>query len=190
MVFGGRDRWRFVVSAWGTFAVALVPMGIYAIRHPGALTSRYEATTIARDGLSGIGVVLQAVGNWFRDIDPWHWATAGDPAPYIHNGGYGALFLAVVALAVVSVILVLRDKRGDRWWRFVLLATLLAPIPAALTVDRFNAIRLVALPVLLLVLAIPAVEALGLGSANIVASSGCRRAARGLGRLSVLAVPR
>ena len=69
------------------------------------------------------------------------------------------VFLAVVALALASVVLVLRRKREDRWWRFVLLATLLAPIPAALTVDRFNAIRLVALPVLLLVLAIPALDA-------------------------------
>jgi hypothetical protein len=39
-------------------------------------------------------------------------------------------------------------------------ATLLVPIPAALTVDRHNAIRLAALPVLLLVLAIPAIESL------------------------------
>lgn len=72
-------------------------MGIYALRHQGALTARYEATTIARDGLSGLPLVLQAVGNWLRDIDPWHWATAGDPAPYIHNAGYGAFFLGIMA---------------------------------------------------------------------------------------------
>jgi hypothetical protein len=49
---------------------------------------------------------------------------------------------------------------ADLFWRFTLLATLLVPIPAALTVDRFNAIRLAALPVFLLVLAIPALAAL------------------------------
>ena len=160
VVFGGHGRWRFVLSAWAAFAVALVPIGVYAIRHPGDLTARYEATTIARDGLSGAGVVIQAIGNWFRDINPWHWATAGDPAPYIHNGGYGAFFGGVAALAVAGTVLVLLRQRDDRWWRFVLLATLLVPIPAALTVDRFNAIRLAALPVFLLVLAIPAFEAL------------------------------
>ena len=105
-------------------------------------------------------VVLQAIANWFRDVDPFHWATAGDPAPYIHNGGYGALFGAVVLLAVAGVVLVLSRRRADLWWRYVLVATLLVPIPAALTVDRHNAIRLAALPVLLVVLAIPAIDAL------------------------------
>lgn len=160
VVFAGRGRWRFVLSAWGVFLTALVPMAVYAIRHPGALTARYEATTIARDGMSAARVVVQAVANWFHDVNPWHWATAGDPAPYIHNSGYGAFFAAVALLALAGAVLVLRRARADRWWRFVLLATLLVPIPAALTVDRFNAIRLVALPVFGLVLAIPALAAL------------------------------
>jgi 4-amino-4-deoxy-L-arabinose transferase-like glycosyltransferase len=160
VVFAGRDRWRWVLSAWATFAIFLVPLGLYVLRHPGALSSRYEATTIAREGLSGPRLVLQAVSNWLHDINPWHWATAGDPAPYIHNGGYGALFAAVVALALAGVVIVLRRRRDDLWWRYVLLATLLVPIPAALTVDRYNAIRLAGLPVFALVLAIPALEAL------------------------------
>ena len=164
-VFAGRGRWRFVLSAWAAVLVALAPIGVYALRHPGNLSARYEATTIARDGLSGPGVALQAIGNWFRDIDPWHWAFGGDPAPYIHNGGYGMLFAGVVALAIAGVVLVLARQRESLWWRFVLLATLLVPIPAALTVDRYNAIRLATLPIFVLVLAIPAL-------------SGLRRAAR------------
>jgi hypothetical protein len=159
-VFAGRGRWRFVGAAWATFALALVPIGLYAIRHPGNLTARYDATTIARDGLSPPRVVLQAIGNWFRDGNPWHWATGGDPAPYIHNGGYGALFAAVVLLAIAGAVLVLLRQRGDLWWRYVLVATLLVPVPAALTVDRYNAIRLATLPVFVLVLATPALAAL------------------------------
>ena len=144
-----------------TFAVTLVPIGLYAIRHPGNLTARYEATTIARDGLSGPRVVLQAIGNWFRDINPWHWATAGDPAPYIHNGGYGALFAAPLPCSrSPAPPSSSRVQRSDLWWRYVLVATLLVPIPAALTVDRYNAIRLATLPVFALVLAVPALAAL------------------------------
>ncbi|HEU0248495.1 MAG TPA: glycosyltransferase family 39 protein [Gaiellaceae bacterium] len=160
VVFAGGGRWRFVLSAWLTVLVALVPIGAYEIRHPGALTARYEATTIARDGLSGPRLVLEAFANWLHDIDPWHWATAGDPAPYVHNGGYGAFFGSMAVLALAGAVLVILRLRSDRWWRFVLLATLLVPVPAALTVDRFNAIRLAALPVFLLVLAIPAIDAL------------------------------
>ena len=86
------------------------PDGRVRARHPGT-PPRYEATTIARDGLSRPRVVLQAIGNWFRDVDPWHWATAGDPAPYIHNGGYGAMFAAVVALAIAGAVIVLVRRR-------------------------------------------------------------------------------
>jgi 4-amino-4-deoxy-L-arabinose transferase-like glycosyltransferase len=160
VAFAGRGRWRFVLSAWAVVLAALAVLGMYALRHPGTLTARYEATTIARDGLAGVDLVLQAIGNWFRDIDPWHWATAGDPAPYIHNGGYGAMFGAVVVLAIAGAAIVLLRRRHDLWWRYVLVATLLVPIPAALTVDRHNALRLAVLPVLFLVLTIPALETL------------------------------
>jgi Dolichyl-phosphate-mannose-protein mannosyltransferase len=160
VVFAGRGRWRFVLAAWATFAATLVPLGIYALRHPGNLTARYQATTIARDGRSTTDVAVEAIGNWFKDGNPWHWATSGDPAPYIHNGGYGSLFAAVVLLALVGVVLVLVRERDNLFWRYVLLATLLVPVPAALTVDRYNAIRLATLPVFVLVLAVPALSAL------------------------------
>jgi 4-amino-4-deoxy-L-arabinose transferase-like glycosyltransferase len=160
LVFAGRGRWKWLLSAWATFVLLLVPLGVYALRHPGALTARYEATTIARDGLSGPRLVLQAVSNWLHDVNPWHWATAGDPAPYIHNGGYGALFGAVVALALAGLVILLLRRRDDLWWRYVVLGTLLVPIPASLTVDRYNAIRLAALPVFCLVLAVPALDGL------------------------------
>ena len=175
VVFAGRERRRLLIAAWATFAVALIPVGVYTLRHPGNLTARYDATTIARDGLSGIRLVLQAIANWAKDLNPVHWATAGDPAPYIHNGGYGAFYAGVLALSVAGVVLVLRHERANPFWRYVLLATLLVPIPAALTVDRYNGIRLAALPVLFLVLAVPGLQAL-LGA---VRSSWAARVAAG-----------
>src|SRR6266508_352911 len=158
VVFAGRGRWRWLIAAWGTFAAFLVPLGVYALRHSGALTARYGATTIAREGHSHAWVVMEAIAYWFHDIDPWFWATSGDPAPYVHNGGYASLFGAIVAMAIVGCVIVLRQRRDNLWWRYVAAATLLAPIPAALTVDRHNAIRLAALPVLCIVLAIPLLD--------------------------------
>jgi len=159
-VFAGRGRWRWLLGAWGAFAAFLLLLGSYALRHPGTITARYGATTIAREGHSHAWVVMQAIANWFHDIDPWFWATSGDPAPYVHNGGYGSLFAGVVLLAIAGFVVVLLRRRDDLWWRYVLVATLVAPIPAALTVDRHNAIRLAALPVLCIVLAVPALDAL------------------------------
>ncbi|HXG75210.1 MAG TPA: glycosyltransferase family 39 protein [Gaiellaceae bacterium] len=179
VLFAGRERARWLAGAWGAFAVALLPLGAYALRHPGALTARYEATTIARDDASPLRIVAQALSNWVHDVNLWHWATAGDPAPYVHVTGYGSVFAAVALLALAGAAVVLRGTRraahvptghvpgtdpwtcpDGRWWRYVLAAALLAPVPAALTVDRFNAIRLATLPVFLAVLAVPALGAL------------------------------
>jgi 4-amino-4-deoxy-L-arabinose transferase-like glycosyltransferase len=159
-VFAGRGRWRWLLTAWASFGAFLALLGVYALRHPGTITARYEATTITRGEKSAAWVVLQAIANWFHDINPWFWTTSGDPAPYVHNGGYGSLFGAVVALAIAGAVMIVWRRRNDLWWRYVLAATLLAPIPAALTVDRHNAIRLAALPVLCVVLALPPLDAL------------------------------
>jgi hypothetical protein len=160
VVFAGAGRRRWLAAAWATFAGFLLLLAVYVVRHPGAVSARYEATTIARGGRSVAWIAMQAVANWFHDINPWFWATSGDPAPYVHNGGYGSLYAVVVAFAIVGFVIVVKNRRTDLWWRYVVVATLLAPIPAALTVDRHNAIRLAALPVLCIVLAIPALELL------------------------------
>jgi 4-amino-4-deoxy-L-arabinose transferase-like glycosyltransferase len=176
LVFSGRGRWRWLVAIWATFGLFLLLLGSYALRHPGTISARYGATTIARGGHSHTYVVTQAIANWFHDIDPWFWATSGDPAPYVHNGGYASLFGAVVALALAGFVMVLWRHRDDLWWRFILVATLFAPIPAALTVDRHNAIRLAALPVFCAVLAVPPLDAL------------LRRSVAAVAALAVLAV--
>ena len=161
VVLAGRGRMRWLAAAWATFAALLVPLAVYGLRHPGTLTARYQQTTIARNGLAGPRLVVQAISNWLHDANPWHWATSGDPAPYIHVGGsYGSLFAAVVALALAGLVLVFLHERDNLWWRYVVLCLLLAPVPAALTVDRYNAIRLAALPVFVLVLAMPALARL------------------------------
>jgi Dolichyl-phosphate-mannose-protein mannosyltransferase len=172
-VFAGRGRWRWLAGAWATFGAFAMLLGVYALRHPGTLTARYGATTIAREGKPHAWVVMQAVANWFHDIDPWFWATSGDPAPYVHNGGYASLFAAVVVLAIAGFVMVLVRLRDDLWWRYVAVATMLAPIPAALTVDRHNAIRLAVLPVLCVVLAIPPLDALLRASRPVAAVTVC-----------------
>jgi hypothetical protein len=50
--------------------------------------------------------------------------------------------------------------RDDLWWRWLLVVLVLSPIPAALTTDRHHAQRMLPLPVLLVVVAIPALERL------------------------------
>jgi hypothetical protein len=63
-VFAGRGRWAFVLSG-GRRSPSRSSDRPLCDPASGNLTARYDATTIARDGLSPPRVVLQAIGNWF-----------------------------------------------------------------------------------------------------------------------------
>jgi hypothetical protein len=79
----------------------------------------------------------------------------------------GSLLAGVVVLALLGLVLVLLRHQREAWWRFVLYGLAVAPIPASLTLDHFHTLRLIALPVFLLVLAVPAIEFLyGEGQEN------------------------
>jgi hypothetical protein len=157
LVFAGRGRWRWLVAAWGTFvATAIVPIALYWIRHPGALTSRYDQTTFIDSSMQPWTIVGRGVANYVHDVNLWHWIVSGDPKPYVHMYGAGSIFASVVLLALASFARPVLLRPTDEFWRFTVLLLVLAPIPAALTKDRYYGLRLVPVPVLLLVVAIPA----------------------------------
>src|SRR5439155_22070127 len=52
---------------------------------------------------------------------------------------------------------VLLRRRADPWWRFVLFGLLTGPVAASFTTDR-NSLRMIALPVFLPLLGLPALE--------------------------------
>jgi 4-amino-4-deoxy-L-arabinose transferase-like glycosyltransferase len=161
VVFVRRVPLRALASAWGSYAVLLVPLGLYRLHHPAGLTARYHQTSFVTPGMSTATIVRDGVAHWLRDVDPWHWLVSGDRKPYVDVWGAPQLLAVTGLLAAVGVYVVLAERRRDRWWLYVLLATVLAGVPASLTADRNDALRLSALPVCFSVLAIPGLEAVG-----------------------------
>jgi 4-amino-4-deoxy-L-arabinose transferase-like glycosyltransferase len=159
VVFAGRARWRWLLASWGVFALSVVPLAVYSQEHPGALTARYQATTFIHGGMSFWTIAGDLASHYVHDLNLWYWIVSGDPKPYIHSGA-GQLYAAVVVLALLGIGVIVMRRRGDLWWRYALAALLLAPIPAALTEDRFNALRMAAFPLVLVVVAIPGLEVL------------------------------
>jgi 4-amino-4-deoxy-L-arabinose transferase-like glycosyltransferase len=155
LVFWARGRRSFVLYTWALVAVTQVPLLVYSVVHPGGLTARYEATSFVHPGMSTPQIVWRAVSNYGHDLNLLHWIRSGDPTPTIHVAHAGQLYLAIVILAAAGVVQIVRRHRTDPWWRFVLVVLLLVPIPAALTQDRFHALRLSPLPAVLCVVAIP-----------------------------------
>jgi hypothetical protein len=53
---------------------------------------------------------------------------------------------------------VVARHRHDPWWQFIIFGALVSVIPGALTIDPFHTGRMIAYPIFLLVLTIPALE--------------------------------
>jgi hypothetical protein len=158
VLFAGRVPWRALVTAWAAYAVFLLPLGLYRIRHPAGLTARYHETAFPMHGMSLLGVAGHAFLNYLHDLNPWHWVVSGDRKPYVDVWGAPQLLAVVVLLAAVGVVEIVAHRRRDRYWLYAIAAYLLCAVPASLTVDRHQALRLSAMPVCVAVLAIPGLE--------------------------------
>jgi hypothetical protein len=155
-----RERWKWVLTCWIAFAVTQIPLVVYSRVHPGALSRRYDATTFVTDGMPPWESAWRGAVNYLQDLQLWHYVVSGDVKPYAHTPGTSALLAASVLLSVAGVVLIATRLRGDPFWRYAVAALLVSPIPAATTADRFHAIRLAPLAVMLVVVAIPALDAL------------------------------
>jgi hypothetical protein len=157
LVFVRRARVPGLVAAYAVLGVGLGTLASYAARHPGALTARAESVSFFGDEPLG-DALWHATRNYVTDANPIWWLSQGDANPRHHILGPPGLLVPFVVAAVAGLVIVLVRRRGESWWQFVIATTLAAPIPAAITYDRHHSLRLVALPVLMAVLAIPAAE--------------------------------
>ncbi len=159
-VVATRRRWKWVVTCWIAFAVTQVPLLVYSRIHPGALSRRYDATTFVTDDMSPWKIAWRGAENYFQDLQLWHYVVSGDVKPYAHTPGSSAVLAASVVLSVAGLALIVARLRDDPFWRYAAAALLVSPIPSAATADRFHALRLAPLAVMLVVVAIPALVAL------------------------------
>jgi hypothetical protein len=70
----------------------------------------------------------------------------------------GVFFFATFALAMLGLLFLVVRHLRESWWRFTLYGLAVSIVPGAITYEPFHALRLVALPVFLLLLTIPALE--------------------------------
>ncbi len=158
LFFASRRRWLSVLEVWVAYGLALVPLVLFAARHPGALGARFYVTSYLAHGYSAGGAVHQFVLNYLSDLNVWRWVVDGDPNPRHHVPGMGSLLVATAVLAVAGAALALLRRRPDPWWRFTLYGLAVSLVPAALTFDRLHTLRLVPVPIFLLLLTVPALE--------------------------------
>lgn len=159
ILFASRGRRTGVVTTWALFTVSLLPLIIFQRRNPGALSARFSLISYLDPPYLIADNVWEFVKHYFGNLNPWRLLATGDPnvEQIAHIYGAPLLLAATGILAVIGLILILRQQRKDAWWRFVLFCLLVSIVPASLTKEYVHMLRLAPLPVFVLVLTIPAV---------------------------------
>lgn len=157
IIFGlNRKAFLNVLRTWVAYAIALIPLAVFYLSNPNAISSRFKRVTyISADNslLQNAGEFLQS---YFTDISPDFLLYSGDPLLRHHVPGMGGILAATFVLAIVGLILVIVRHRSDPWWRVILYGLIVSVIPGALTVQRYHSLRLIAFPVFLILLTTPA----------------------------------
>jgi 4-amino-4-deoxy-L-arabinose transferase-like glycosyltransferase len=159
ILFYGRRRKRQVATVCALLVLFCVPIFVYAFIHPGALQERLDTNTWIHGNIPWWKVPWDYVGHYFSNMNLWNWLVHGDSVQRHHVPGDGSLFWVEVGLAIAGAVIVLVKRRRDPFWLFILFGVVCAPVAAAFTIGSIMTLRMITLPVLLPVLAIPAMEA-------------------------------
>jgi hypothetical protein len=157
-LFFDRTRWRGVIATWLLYGVLLVPMIAFHRQHPDALTGRFKALSYLGADASMPDKVKDFAFHYLANVNPWRWLATGEGDIRDHVQGASSLLVATILLSAIGVAIVLRQRGHNAWWRFLIYALVISPVPASLTSNPFPQLRLIAFPVFLLVFMIPAVE--------------------------------
>jgi hypothetical protein len=154
-----RRRVAAVATTWLLYGLTLVPIYLFSRSHPGALMKRFNEVTYIRPGMPVSEIASQFVKRFLEDQGLTSLLLLGDVHPRHHvQGSGGAFFIGVFVLAMIGLFIVIARRRCDPWWRFVLYGLAAAVVPGAISTWLFHSSRLVALPVFLLLLTVPALE--------------------------------
>lgn len=147
---------RFVIKVWMCYGLTLIPLLVFVLGNPGALGGRFSSLTYVTFDKPVTHLTWQFIKAYAHDIGPGNLLISGDPILRHHVPGMGMLLLATLILAVIGVIYVIGWRLKDPWWRFIFFGFLVSVLPGALTVNRSHMLRLIAVPLFLLLLTVPA----------------------------------
>jgi 4-amino-4-deoxy-L-arabinose transferase-like glycosyltransferase len=153
-------KWVSIRRVWLLYALLLVPLLLFQLRHPTALASRFHIITYSTADSSYAGLAWEFVKHYVGNFNPWRMVVRGDPnnrqvaAIY----GLGQVLAATFVLALFGLVVIWRESRRDPWWRFVVYGLAVCAVPAALTRDYFHILRLAPMPVFLVLLCVPALS--------------------------------
>lgn len=153
------QRFISVIMTWLLYGVTLVPMLLFNRSHPGVLAKRFGEISYIKSGVPLSDVVAQFINRYLEDQSLYGLLMSGDTYPRHHvPGSGGALFFATFVLAIIGLVVIVVRLRRDPWWRFVVYGLMVAIVPGAISISPFHETQLMAYPVFLALLTVPALE--------------------------------
>ncbi len=156
LFFATRPRRRGLIAAWLVYAAWLAPLALFNARHPGALSSRFHLISYIKPGTPWPDIISNFALHYLGGLNLVPLLLTGENNIRHHVPGMGVLLFATFILALVGLDRIAHLARADAWWRFIIYGLLVSFIPAALTSDEFHTLRLIAVPVFVVLLNVPA----------------------------------
>jgi 4-amino-4-deoxy-L-arabinose transferase-like glycosyltransferase len=156
LFFATRKRVLAIIETWALYALTLIPLVVFNQRHPGALLTKFWWATYITPESTPAQIASEFGKHYITNLSPWSLLFTGDSHQVAHIPSMGSLLIAPAPVVIAGIVIVIQRYLRDPWWRFILYGVLVAIIPASFTRDQFPSLRLIAVPVFLLVLSVPA----------------------------------
>jgi hypothetical protein len=158
-VFASRERRRGLLLTVAAYAATLIPMAIVRLRHPEAITGRFNYLTYVGPQSTTAEIAREFVKHYVQNLNPWRLFVVEQSKvnELVHIAGAPTMLTITALLIVISVVLIVQRRQLNAWWVFVLYGLVVSLVPASLTKEYFHMLRLSPMPVFLSVLTIPAI---------------------------------
>jgi 4-amino-4-deoxy-L-arabinose transferase-like glycosyltransferase len=154
-----KQRLRGVIKTWLAYGVTLIPLMIFKVRHPGILTQRFYQISYIKPDSPWREIITSFIKRYAEDFSLRRLLIDGDINALAHvPHSLGSFLIATFILAIMGLIIVVVRQWREPWWRFVISGTAASVVPGSLTADPFHTLRMIAYPIFLLVLTIPALN--------------------------------
>ena len=146
-----------IIKTWVAYAATLIPLLVFRSQHPEALTQRFYLISYIKPDSTWSEIIPKFIRRYFEDLSLISLLFDGDGNPRHHaTGTLGSFLIGAFVLVLIGLIVIVVRHWRDAWWRYIIFGAAASIVPGALTGDQFHSLRLVAYPIFLLVLMIPA----------------------------------
>ncbi len=148
-----------VIKTWTWYGLTLFPLLIFKSKHPEALTQRFYQISYIKPDSPWSEIAPKFIRRYLEDFSLISLLIDGDGNPRHHMpGSLGSFLIAAFILALIGLVVVIVRHWREPWWHFVIFGAAASIVPGALTADQFHSLRIVAYPIFLLLLTIPALQ--------------------------------